>query len=84
MAFLIVKDRVFGKLLDLLMRKYKSITLIPSKFKLDSHNKNKYKTCNALVAQWIEHWFPKPGVAGSIPAKGIFFNFKSYQVFIML
>jgi hypothetical protein len=24
----------------------------------------------ALVAQWIEHWFPKPGVAGSIPAGG--------------
>ena len=25
---------------------------------------------NALVAQWIEHRFPKPGVAGSIPAGG--------------
>jgi hypothetical protein len=24
----------------------------------------------ALVAQWIEHRFPKPGVAGSIPAGG--------------
>ena len=25
---------------------------------------------SALVAQWIEHRFPKPGVAGSIPAGG--------------
>ncbi len=24
----------------------------------------------ALVAQWIEHCFPKAGVAGSIPAGG--------------
>ena len=24
----------------------------------------------ALVAQWIERWFPKPCVAGSIPAEG--------------
>ena len=24
----------------------------------------------ALVAQWIEHRFPKPGVAGPIPAEG--------------
>ena len=26
--------------------------------------------CFALVAQWIEHRFPKPGVAGPIPAEG--------------
>ena len=25
----------------------------------------------AWVAQWIEQWFPKPLVAGSIPAPGI-------------
>ena len=25
---------------------------------------------SALVAQWIEHRFPKPGVAGPIPAEG--------------
>jgi hypothetical protein len=25
---------------------------------------------NALVAQWIEHRIPNPGVAGSIPAGG--------------
>ena len=24
--------------------------------------------CDAPVAQWIEYWPPKPGVAGSIPA----------------
>ena len=31
---------------------------------------------NALapVAQWIEHSFPKAGVAGSIPARGAFFT----------
>ena len=29
------------------------------------------KTVVAWVAQWIEQWFPKPLVAGSIPAPGI-------------
>ena len=28
----------------------------------------------APVAQWIEHSFPKAGVAGSIPAGGAFFT----------
>lgn len=27
-----------------------------------------YSYSHAPVAQWIEHWFPEPGVAGSIPA----------------
>src|SRR5674476_1001143 len=31
------------------------------------------KALQALVAQWIEHRFPKPGVAGSIPAGGTTF-----------
>jgi hypothetical protein len=30
----------------------------------------RFSTAPALVAQWIEHRFPKPGVAGSIPAGG--------------
>ena len=32
--------------------------------------RNPCKPAPALVAQWIEHRFPKPGVAGSIPAGG--------------
>lgn len=31
----------------------------------------------ALVAQWIERWFPKPCVAGSIPAEGTKWMIKS-------
>lgn len=27
----------------------------------------------ALVAQWIERWFPKPCVVGSSPTEGIIF-----------
>lgn len=33
--------------------------------KMDGNIKN-----NAFVVQWIEHRTSKPGVAGSIPAKG--------------
>ncbi len=29
-----------------------------------------FRTIPASVAQWIEHRFPKPCVAGSIPARG--------------
>ena len=36
------------------------------------------KDTSAWVAQWIEQWFPKPLVAGSIPAPGIMF--KSLQM----
>ncbi len=32
-----------------------------------SYNTVIYFEGNALVAQWIEHRFPKPGVVGSIP-----------------
>ena len=31
----------------------------------------------AWVAQWIEQWFPKPLVAGSIPAPGTKFKYKT-------
>ena len=36
------------------------------------------KTALAPVAQWIEHSFPKAGVAGSIPARGACFSGKNH------
>ena len=42
------------------------------------------KTVVAWVAQWIEQWFPKPLVAGSIPAPGMHKarNRKKLQAFL--
>jgi hypothetical protein len=42
------------------------------------------RSTGAPVAQGIEHWFPKPGVAGSNPAGGAGFvaasrNFRIYE-----
>ena len=49
---------------------------VKTSFSIKSTSPNGFplrKTIRAPVAQWIEHSFPKAGVAGSIPAGGAYF-----------